>query len=148
MTLSVFQSLLVDNIWMLLLLQGIFSEVLVLMLLYSIADHLYGCLSSLRGLFQQFQDPAYYLTFKLSFIVVFFRMVHNKKFFRRSIVKYQTISEGPSGVIYFPYIVRKSGCSTIRNFSEGPALSIRPFQKVQREVIYFPYIIRENKKPL
>ena len=28
------------------------------------------------------------------------------------------------------------GWSTKRNFSEGPALSIGPFQKVQREVIY------------
>ena len=32
----------------------------------------------------------------LSFIVLFFRMVHNKKLFRRSSVKYQTFSEGPT----------------------------------------------------
>ena len=31
------------------------------------------------------------------------------------------------------------GWFTKRNFSEGPALSIRLFQKVQREVIYFAY---------
>ena len=35
------------------------------------------------------------LMFKLSFIVVFFRMVHHKKLFRRCSVKYRTFSEGP-----------------------------------------------------
>ena len=35
----------------------------------------------------------------------------------------------------------------MRNFSEGPALSIVPFQKVQRKKIYFPYIVRKNEKP-
>ena len=37
-------------------------------------------------------------------------------------------------------------CSTKRNFSEGPPLSIGPFQKVQRETIYFPYVVRKNEK--
>ena len=32
------------------------------------------------------------------------------------------------------------GWSTIRNLSEGKALSTGSFQKVQREVIYFPYV--------
>ena len=38
------------------------------------------------------------------------------------------------------------GWSTKRNFSEGPALSIGPFQKVQREVIYSSYVVRKNEK--
>ena len=33
-----------------------------------------------------------------------------------------------------------------KNFSEGPPLSIGPFQKVQRETIYFPYVVRKNEK--
>ena len=40
MTYPVFQSLLVDHIWMLLLLQRIFSEVPVLMLFYLMVEHL------------------------------------------------------------------------------------------------------------
>ena len=56
------------------------------------------------------QDSAYKEKFKLSFIVVFFRMVHNEK------------------------------------FSEGPMLSIEPFQKVHLEVIYF-FVVRKNEKP-
>ena len=100
MAYTIFQSLLVDHIWMLLLLQKIFSEVLILMLLYSVVDHLHGNFH---------QNSDHKLTFKLSFIVV--------------------------------------GQSTIRNFSEGPALAIGPFHKVQREVIYFPYVVRKNEKP-
>ena len=38
-------------------------------------------------------------------------------------------------------------CSTKRNFSKGPALSIGPFQKVQREVIYFLYVVRKSENP-
>ena len=34
----------------------------------------------------------------------------------------------------------------MRKFSDGPALSIGPFQKVQLEIIYF-YVVRKNKKP-
>ena len=41
MTQPVFQSFLVDHIWMLLLFQRIFSEGQILMLLYLIVDHLY-----------------------------------------------------------------------------------------------------------
>ena len=37
------------------------------------------------------------------------------------------------------------GWSTIRNFLEFPALSIGPFQKVQREMIYFPYELKKWK---
>ena len=33
----------------------------------------------------------------------------------------------------------------MRNFLEGPALSIGPFQKIQREVIHFPYVVRKMK---
>ena len=33
----------------------------------------------------------------------------------------------------------------MRNFSEGPALSMGPFNKVQREVICFPYIVKKMK---
>ena len=42
MTYRAFQSLLVDHVWMLLLLQRVFSDVSVLMLLYSIVNHLHG----------------------------------------------------------------------------------------------------------
>ena len=34
-----------------------------------------------------------------------------------------------------------------KNVSEGPAFSIGPFQKVQREVSYFPYVVRKSEKP-
>ena len=53
-------------------------------------------------------DSAYNLKFRLWFIVVFFLMVHYKELFIRS-VNYQTFSEGPREVIYFPYVVRKNG---------------------------------------
>ena len=53
----------------------------------SIVTHLYGYISCFRGLFQSVQDSTYNLTFKLFFIVFFFRMVHNKELFRRSSVK-------------------------------------------------------------
>ena len=33
----------------------------------------------------------------------------------------------------------------MRKFSEGPALSIGPFQKIQREVIYFIYAVRKSE---
>ena len=46
--------------------------------------------------FSKVQDSTYNLTFKLSFIVVFFRIVHSKKLFRGSSVKYRTFSEGPT----------------------------------------------------
>ena len=142
MTQLVFQSLLMNQIWMLLLLQRVFSEVPVLILLYLILDHLYGSFSCFRRLFVWVQDSAdnlrfklsffggffFYLgflsqpltnhktageggghflnsslplppisqTLRLSFFVVFFWMVHKKKLFRRSSVKYRTFSEGPT----------------------------------------------------
>ena len=183
MTSPAFQSLLVDHIWILLLLQIIFSKVPVLMLLYLIVEHLgqknplvsgnagdkknlhpggrkfiflidfleifsfllqfllpflYFCLfllvclffeikniypdthstmragfrisgnkisffwpyngsfSCFRGLFRQVQDFTFNLRFEFSFIAILFRMVYKKKFFRRSSVKYQTFSEGPT----------------------------------------------------
>ena len=33
----------------------------------------------------------------------------------------------------------------MRKFSEGPALSMGPFQKVESEVIYFPYVVTKNE---
>ena len=45
------------------------------------------------------------------------------------------------------YLWSSFGWSTMRKFSEGPALSIGPFQNVQREVIYF-YVVRKNEKLL
>ena len=36
------------------------------------------------------------------------------------------------------------GWFTKRNFSEVPAFSVGPFQKVQREVSHFPYVARKN----
>ena len=96
MTQPVFQSLLVGHIWMLLLLQGIFSEVSVLMLSYSIVDHIYRCFSCFRRFFQQVQGSTCNLTFIPSFTVVFFRLVYNKKLFRMSSAKYRTILEDPT----------------------------------------------------
>ena len=52
MALPLFQSLLVDHIWMLLLLQKIFSKVPELMLLYLIMGDLCGRLSCFREPFQ------------------------------------------------------------------------------------------------
>ena len=83
---------------MLLLLQIIFSEIPVQMLLYLNSDHFYGCFSYFRGPFRKVQDASYNLRFKLSFLRSSF------------------------------------GCFTKRNFLESPALSIKPFQKVQREL--------------
>ena len=39
------------------------------------------------------------------------------------------------------------GWFTVRKFSEGPVLSIGPFQMVQLEVIYFCYVGRKREKP-
>ena len=36
----------------------------------------------------------------------------------------------------------------MRKSSEGPALSIGLFQKVQRKMIYFPYVVRKNVSDL
>ena len=36
----------------------------------------------------------------------------------------------------------------MRKFSEGPALGIGPYQKVQLEVIYFPFVVRINVSEL
>ena len=36
----------------------------------------------------------------------------------------------------------------MRKSSEGPALSIGLFQKVQRKMIYFPYVVRKNVSEL
>ena len=39
------------------------------------------------------------------------------------------------------------GWSTMRKFSEGPALSNRPFQKIRLEIIYFYVVITVEKPP-
>ena len=85
MTQPVLQSLLVDHI------QRISGEDGVLMILYLIMDHLYDASLVLEDFSSWSRIP-----FKLLFIVVFFRMVHNEKNFRRSSVKYRTFSEGPT----------------------------------------------------
>ena len=41
-----------------------------------------------------------------------------------------------------PLLWSTSRWFTMRKFSEGPALRIGPFQKIQREVIYFIYAVR------
>ena len=110
MTRPVLQSLLVDHIWMLLLFQRISGKGQVLMILYLIMNHLYDASLVLEEFSSWSSIPPIKKKFKLSFIVVFFQMVHNEK------------------------------------FSEGPMLSIEPFQKVQLEVIYF-FVIRKNEKP-
>ena len=102
----VFQSLLVDHIWKLLLFQRIFWEghycyyshyccYKIINVIIFKCEPLILCLSCLR-LSQLVQDSAYNQTFKLPFIVVFFRMVHNKKLFRSSSDKYRIFSEGPT----------------------------------------------------
>ena len=50
-------------------------------------DHLHGCFSCFRALYQYIQDFTHNLLFKVLSIVVLFRMVHNEKIFRRSSVK-------------------------------------------------------------
>ena len=50
----------------------------------------------LEDFFREVQDFAYNLRFKLSFIVIFFWMVHKEKLFRRSSVKYRSFSQGPT----------------------------------------------------
>ena len=92
----VFQSLLVDHIWI----ATIVSENVLRR--SSIDAIIFNCkpliwsLCCFIGLFQLVQDSAYNQTFKLSFVVVFFRMVHNEKIFRRSRDKYRTFSEDPT----------------------------------------------------
>ena len=56
----------------------------------------------LKDFISSFRIPTYNLLFKISFIVVFFLMVHNEKIFRRSSVKYRTFSEGPAWDDLFP----------------------------------------------
>ena len=59
------------------------------MLLHLMVEHLYDASLVLEDFFQLVQDSAYNQTFKLSFIVVFFRIVDNEKIFRRSSVIYR-----------------------------------------------------------
>ena len=73
------------------------------MLSYLIVDHLHERFSCLEGFFRRFvQGFVYNLTFKLSFILIFFQMVHNEKIFRRFSVKYRTFSEDPTCSDVFP----------------------------------------------
>ena len=81
MTWPVFQSLLVDNIWILLLLRKIFWKFPVLMLIYLILDHLYGCFSCFRWLYQSVQDSTYNLSFKITI----FRDLFSRSNMKRSI---------------------------------------------------------------
>ena len=60
-------------------------------------------------------------------------------FFSRSTIPY-IISRLNSRSLWSSF-----GWTTTRNFSEGPALSIGPIQKVQRKMMYFPYVARKNK---
>ena len=46
------------------------------------------------------------------------------------------------------YLWSSFGWSTMKKFSEVPALSIGSFQKVQREVTYFPFVVRKNVSDL
>ena len=50
----------------------------------------------LEDAFGRFRISPIIKGFKLSLIVFYFRMVHKKKLFRRSSVKYWTFSEGPA----------------------------------------------------
>ena len=93
-------------------------RILALMLSYLIVDHLYGCTSYLRGLFKEVQDSAFNLKFKLSFIVVFFWMVHNEKLFRRSSVNYWTFLEGPMWSDIFPLCMRMRKIRSCRKLSK------------------------------
>ena len=70
------------------------------MLLYSIADRLYGYFSCFRGIFQYFQDLTNNLTFKLS-------MVRNKKLFKRLALRIGAFQKVQLEMIHFPYIVKK-----------------------------------------
>ena len=58
MTQPVFQSLLVDHIWMLLLFQRMFGEGRALIILYLIVNHLHDASLVLEDFFQLVQDFA------------------------------------------------------------------------------------------
>ena len=53
-------------------------------------------------------DACFCQRFKLQFIVVFFRMVHKNKFFRKSSVKHRTFQKVQREVCYFSHVVRKN----------------------------------------
>ena len=40
------------------------------------------------------------------------------------------------------------GWSTMRKFSEGPGLSIGPFQKYEHKVMHFPYVVIKTCRKL
>ena len=93
--------ILMDHIWMLLLLQRIFWEGQVLMLLDSIVDHLWTMLLFVLEYF--FGRPRILpLLFKISFTMVFLQMDHNKELFKSSRFKYRTFSKGPIWSDLFP----------------------------------------------
>ena len=65
------------------------------------------CFSCFRRLFQLVHDSAFNQTFKFSFIVVFIRMFHNKKIFRRCSIKYRTFHKVQRDVIYLAYVFKE-----------------------------------------
>ena len=96
MTQSVFQSLLVDlHLDATIVSENVLQRSSIDAIIYNCGP-LIWCFSCFRRLFQLVLDSAYNQTFKLSFTVVFARMVHNDMIFRRSSVKDLTFSEGPT----------------------------------------------------
>ena len=71
--------MLVDHIWMLLLLQIIFSEIPVFMLLYLIVDHLMDASLVSEDFFGRSRISPI-ISFKLSLIAVFFRKATKRNF--------------------------------------------------------------------
>ena len=71
--------MLVDHIWMLLLLQIIFSEISVLMLLYLIVDHLMDASLVLEDFFGRSRISPI-ISFKLSLIAMFFQKATKRNF--------------------------------------------------------------------
>ena len=95
---------------MLLLLQRIFWEGPVLMLLYLVVNHLYNASLTLEDLSSRSRILP---------IIKFLNSCSLWSSFR---------------------------WSSMRNFSEGPVLSIEPFHKTQHELIYLPDVVRKNEK--
>ena len=77
------------------------------MLLYLIMGHLYGCFSCFGRLYQKVQDSTYNLSFKISFIVVFFEWSTMRKFSGGPTLSIGPFQKVQREVIYFPFVVRK-----------------------------------------
>ena len=113
MTWPVFQSLLVDHIWILLLLKKIFWEGPVLKLLHLIVDHLFGCLSCFSR--SRIQHIIYRL--KSRSLRSSFGWSTMKKFSEVTELGIGPFQNVQREVIYFLFVVRKNVSELFKHFS-------------------------------